>query len=71
MFLFIELPVLMVLSGGVVGSFMLILVVYAAYYFKYKRTQIIKSGLIYDTAFWISVMTIFAVGVYGILKVSF
>jgi Mn2+/Fe2+ NRAMP family transporter len=71
MYLFIELPVLMVLSGGVIGSFMLILVVFAAYYFKYKRTQIVKSGLFYDTAFWISVMTIFAVGVYGIFKVSF
>jgi Mn2+/Fe2+ NRAMP family transporter len=70
-YLFIELPVLMVLSGGVIGSFMLILVVFAAYRFKYKRIQIITSGLIYDTAFWISVMTIFAVGVFGILKLSF
>lgn len=71
MYLFIELPVLMVLSGGVIGSFLLILVVFAAYHFKYKRTQVINSGLLYDTAFWISVVSIFAVGVYGVVKVVF
>ena len=69
MYLFINLPVLMVLSGGVVGSFMLLVVVFAALHFKYGRTYHITSSLLYDVAFWISVMSIFMVGAYGIVKV--
>jgi manganese transport protein len=70
-YLFIESPVLMVLSGGVVGSFMLFLVIFAALHFKYKRTLIIKSSLFYDIAFWISIISIAAVGAYGVVKVLF
>ena len=47
-YLFIELPVLMVLSGGVVGSFMLFIVIFAALHFKYTRTTLVKSSLLYD-----------------------
>jgi manganese transport protein len=68
-YLFIELPVLMVLSGGVVGSCLLFLVVFGAYHFKYTRPQIISSTVTYDVAFWISVVSIFAVGVYGVVQV--
>ncbi|MBK5279901.1 MAG: Nramp family divalent metal transporter [Bacteroidia bacterium] len=68
-YLFIDSPVLMVLSGGVVGSFMLFIVIFAALHFKYKRTTLVTSGLLYDTAFWISVISILGVGVYGIMKV--
>ncbi len=68
-YLFIELPVLMVLSGGVVGSVLLFLVVFAAWHFKYKRAQVISSGIIYNTAFWASVIAIVATGVYGLMKV--
>ncbi len=71
MYLFIELPVLMVLSGGVIGSMMLFIVVYGAYHFKYTRTQIIPSGKFYNAAFWVSVISIFAVGVYGVIQVFF
>jgi Mn2+/Fe2+ NRAMP family transporter len=71
MYLFIELPVLMVLSGGVVGSFMLFIVVFGAYHFKYTRAQIIPSGSFYNVAFWVSVLSIFGVGVYGVIKVLF
>ncbi len=71
MYLFIELPVLMVLSGGVVGSFLLFIVVFAAYHFKYTRTQVVKSGLFYDIAFWLSIVSIFGIGVYGIVKIFF
>jgi manganese transport protein len=68
-YLFIELPVLMVLSGGVIGSVLLFLVVFAAYQFKYKRNQNIRSGAFYNFTFWISILSIVAVGVYGVIKV--
>lgn len=70
-YLFIDSPVLMVLSGGVVGSFMLFIVIFAALHFKYNRTTAIKSSLLYDTAFWISIISIFSVGAYGIVKIFF
>ena len=67
-YLFIQLPVLMVLSGGVIGSIMLFIVVFAAIYYKYKMAQPIKTGAVYDVAFWISVVSILGVGVYGITQ---
>ena len=70
-YLFIESPVLMVLSGGVVGSFMLFLVIFAALHFKYTRTTAIKSSLLYNVAFWVSIISIFSVGAYGIVKIFF
>lgn len=70
-YLFIESPVLMVLSGGVVGSFMLFLVIFASLHFKYTRTTAIKSSLLYNVAFWISIISIFSVGAYGIVKILF
>lgn len=68
-YLFIELPVLMVLSGGVIGSILLFLVVFAAYQFKYNRHQDYPSSWFYNIAFWVSVVSILAVGVYGLMKV--
>ncbi len=70
-YLFIKLPVLMVLSGGIVGSFLLFIVVFAALNFKYVRKSFIKPGLLYNIAFWISVVSIVGVGVYGVVKILF
>jgi Mn2+/Fe2+ NRAMP family transporter len=69
MYLYIELPVMMVLFGGVVGSLMLFIVVFGAYQFKYGRIQLIPSSSFYNVAFWISVISILAVGVYGVVQV--
>ena len=69
MYLFINLPVLMVLSGGVIGAFMLLIVVFAALHFKYARKYHIASSVWYDVAFWISVISIMLVVVSGILNV--
>jgi manganese transport protein len=69
MYLFIELPVMMVLFGGLVGSFMLFIVILGALHFKYGRRQLLPSGLVYTVAFWISVASIFLVGIYGISEV--
>lgn len=68
-YLYIELPVLMVLFGGVVGSFMLFIVMAGALHFKYGRVQLLPSSSIYDIAFWVSIVSIFSVGVYGLVQV--
>jgi manganese transport protein len=65
-FMFINLPVAMILFGGAVGSVLLFLVVFAVLHIKYKRVQFFTSGKLYDFAFWISVVSIIAVGLYGI-----
>jgi Mn2+/Fe2+ NRAMP family transporter len=69
MFFFIHAPVLMILSGGIVGSIMLFLVVYAGIHFKKERHKILRSGLFYDIAFWLSVISILSVGVYGLVQI--
>lgn len=66
-YLYMELPVVMILFGGAVGSVMLFLVVFAAVHIRYGRVRIIESGgKLYDVAFWISTISILMVGVYGI-----
>lgn len=68
-FLFIEMPVLMVLTGGIVGSLILFLVVFAALHFRYKQTpERFRPNKIYDIIFWVSVLSIAWVGIYGITK---
>ena len=56
----------MILSGGVVGSLLLFIIVFAAWHFRYKRSQPFEVGAFYDTALWISILAILAVGVYGL-----
>lgn len=69
LFVFIQLPVLMVITGGIIGSFLLFLVVFAALHFRYKRLHpAFIPGKVYDFALWISISTIVLVGVYGIVK---
>lgn len=68
-YLYIELPVLMVLFGGLIGSFMLFIVMIGAVHFKYGRTQLLPSSTGYTVAFWISIISVFVVGVYGITEV--
>ncbi|MGB5269232.1 MAG: Nramp family divalent metal transporter [Eudoraea sp.] len=69
LFVFIKLPVLMVLTGGIVGSFLLFLVVFAVIHFRYFRTQpLFKHGFFYDFALWISILSILGVGILGIIK---
>lgn len=65
-YMFIELPVAMILFGGAIGSLMLFIIVFAALNMKYRRVQVIKSGLFYDVAFWISIISILLVGLYGV-----
>ncbi len=69
LFIFIKMPVIMVLSGGIVGSFILLLVVFASLHFRYRRlsSSFIPSTA-YDIALWISALAIGLIGVYGIVK---
>lgn len=67
-FFFVESPVLMILSGGMVGSVLLLLVAFAAIHFKYKRQQALTSSWFYDVALWVSLSSIAAIAVYGLLK---
>jgi hypothetical protein len=66
-YMYIELPVVMILFGGAVGSVMLFLIVFAALHIKYRRTQPIKTGgSLYNIAFWVSIVSILMVGIYGV-----
>lgn len=68
-YMFIELPVMMILFGGAVGSVMLFIIVFAALHIKYARsTEIKPPGPVYNFAFWLSVVSIFLVGVYGVWR---
>jgi manganese transport protein len=67
-YLFIELPVVMILFGGAVGSVMLFLVVFAAIEMKRKLPEVTSRSLSYDLSFWLSVIAIALVGLYGIIK---
>ena len=62
----INLPVLMILSGGMVGSVLLIVVAYAAIHFKYQRKLEPPNGLIYNVFFWVSLLSILFVSIYGL-----
>lgn len=67
-FFFVESPVLMILSGGVVGSILLLLVAFAALHFKYKRAQPLPSGNFYNVALWVSTVSIAGIAIYGLIK---
>ncbi|PHN04954.1 Nramp family divalent metal transporter [Flavilitoribacter nigricans] len=70
LFLFIQLPVLMVISGGIAGSFLLFIVVAASLHFRYKRLHPdFRPNITYDILLWVSILTIVGVGIYGLIKV--
>ncbi|MDH3710715.1 MAG: Nramp family divalent metal transporter [Cyclobacteriaceae bacterium] len=71
MFLFMKLPVLMVIIGGIMGSILLLLVVIATLHFRYWRTEAaFKPKLVYDLVLWLSVASISMVALYGFIQLS-
>ncbi len=69
LFIFIQLPVLMIISGGIVGSALLLLVVFATLHFRYRRTlPAFAPSKMYDIILWISVLAIGWVAVYGLYQ---
>jgi hypothetical protein len=68
-YIFIGLPVLMVLSGGVVGSAVLLVVAFAAYRFHRKGETMIPSRRVYTIFFWISLLAIAGLALYSLYGV--
>lgn len=66
LFLFIKLPILMILLGGAATSVLLLVVVWAAWQFRYRELPAsLKPTMAYDSWFWASVLAILGVSVYG------
>lgn len=65
-YLFMEVPVFMILFGGAVGSLLLLLLLFAVIYTRYYTLQAIKTGTLDNITFWISAAAILGVAVYGI-----
>lgn len=57
------------MAGGISITFLLILVVFAAYIFRYKRLgNELRPGIVYDIFLWISFLSIAAVGVKTLIN---
>jgi len=70
LFLYFKAPAMMVIIGGVITSVILLLVVFAALHFRYRRLpDFLKPSRFYDLAFIVSVLSIIFVGVYSLYKV--
>jgi len=68
-YLFIEMPTFMILSGGAVGSILLLIVVFASINFRSQNKFLkIESGPVSEIMFWLSVASIASISMYGIFK---
>lgn len=69
LFLFIKLPMIMVITGGIVGSVMLVLVIYAVVYIKYfRKLDITQPSALYNVMLWISMVIILVFCAYGMIQ---
>lgn len=67
LYLFIKLPVLMILLGGIATSVLLLVVVWAALQFRYRQLPVsLRPSWRYDVWLWMSVFAILGVSVYGV-----
>jgi len=67
LFLTFKAPVFMVILGGIGTSIMLLIVVYAAIYFKTKRLdKRLAPGTAYNTFFWVSAAAIALLAIRGL-----
>ena len=54
----------MIALGGIGSALLLVIVVYAAIHYRYKRlSKELKPSIIYDILFWLSAAVIMGVGV--------
>ncbi|WP_170315667.1 Nramp family divalent metal transporter [Spirosoma sordidisoli] len=71
LFLFIELPVQMILLGGAATSVLLLVVVWGALQFRYRQLPpSLKPSVAYDIWLWLSILSILAVSVYGVWQIA-
>ena len=69
-FVFIKLPVIMVLAGGVITSVILMLVIGAVFFFRYRHTiQAFIPTKTYDLLLWVSILGTVAIALYGFIQV--
>ena len=72
LFNFVQAPVFMVLLGGLALSILLLVVVYAAFHFRYYRLDVrLHPSRIYDILFWVSGLSIFGFGIHAIVKLFY
>jgi manganese transport protein len=70
LFLVIQMPVAMILLGGIATSILLLIVVWAAIVFRYRvLPHSLTPSHTYDFFFWLSVVSILTVSAYGIWQV--
>jgi hypothetical protein len=69
-FIFIKLPVAMVLAGGIITSVILLLVIWVIIHLRYKRLiEQFRPKLIYDILLWVSIASTLAIAMYGIIQI--
>ena len=69
LFAFIQLPVAMIISGGIVGSLILFIIVYSVIHIRYReQNAFFQPGPVYDVILWLSIASIIIVGLYGIIR---
>ena len=67
LFLFFRAPGMMVMLGGIATAVILLIVLFAAFHFRYKRLPAeLTPTKFYDIAFWVSAIAIVGVGVYSV-----
>jgi manganese transport protein len=68
LFLLIRAPVFMVTVGGVATSVLLMIVIFAAVHFRYRRLSAdLNPGRLFDAWLWLSILAIGFIGIYGII----
>ncbi len=69
-FVFIKLPVVMVLAGGIITSIILLLVIWVVVRLRYRwLDRDFIPGLSYDVLLWISIAVTVAIALYGLVQV--
>lgn len=70
LFLVIQMPVTMILLGGIATSILLLLVLWVALVFRYRElpTSLFPTST-YNFFFWLSVLSILMVSVYGVWQI--
>ena len=68
LFLLIKAPVFMVTVGGIATYVLLLIVIFAAIHFRYRRLSAeLAPGRFFDAWLWICIVAIAFIGVYGII----
>jgi hypothetical protein len=68
LFLYVQSPLFMVTAGGIAIAVLLLLVVLAAYQFRYRRlAPELRPSRAYDVLLWVSIAAILGVGVKALV----